>query len=64
MRLTTSVGLFLCASEDRGVLENSVVFLADNIERIVEACMATREAYCRLLDRLIWGTLRLQLLVL
>jgi hypothetical protein len=62
--LTTGVGLFLCAPEDRGVLENSVEFLADDIEGIVEACMTTREAYGRLLNRLIWGTLWLQLFVL
>jgi len=64
LRGKTSVGLFLCAPEDRGVLEDGVEFLADDIERIVEACMATREAYGRLLNRLIWRTLGLQLLVL
>jgi len=64
MKLTTCVSLFLCASKDGGVLENDVEFLADGIERIVEAYVATREADCRLLDRLIWGTLGLQLLVL
>jgi len=62
--LTTCVGLFLCASEDRGVLEDNVELLTDGIKRIVEACVATREADGRLLDRLIWGTLWLQLLVL
>ena len=62
--LTTGVGLFLCASEDCGVLKDSVELLADGIERVVEACMATREADGRLLDRLIGGTLGLQLLVL
>jgi len=63
-RLTTCVSLFLCTSEDRGILENGIEFLTDGIERIVEACVATGEAYGRGLDRLIWGTLGLQLLVL